>query len=58
VLANVAWMGLYSNTQVEFLEAGVSDHSASVIFAGKLKSSGPRPFKYFNYWSENENFLA
>jgi hypothetical protein len=58
VLANEAWMGLYGNTQVDFLEAGVSDHSPSVITVGRLKSFGPRPFKFFSYWAENPDFLA
>jgi hypothetical protein len=58
VLANEAWMGLYGNTQVDFLEAGVLDHSPSVITVGRLKSFGPCPFKFFSYWAENPDFLS
>lgn len=47
----------YGKTEVEFLEGGISDHSLSVISVGKLQSFGPKPFKFFGYWAENENFL-
>lgn len=50
-------MGLHGNTKVEFLDGGVSDHSASVITVGKLKSFGPCLFKYFTYCSDNAEFL-
>ncbi|KAK3199256.1 hypothetical protein Dsin_022671 [Dipteronia sinensis] len=50
-------MGIYGNTQVDFLEPGISDHSPSVVTVGKLKSFGPRPFKFFSFWAENADFL-
>jgi hypothetical protein len=42
---------------VEFLERGVSDHSSALVTVAKLMSYGPKPFKYFNFWSDHKNFL-
>lgn len=43
---------------VEFLQRGVFDHSAMVILIGKQKNFGPKPFKFFGFWAEHENFLS
>lgn len=40
------------------MEGGMSDHSPAVISVGKFQTFGPKPFKFFGYWSENENFLS
>jgi hypothetical protein len=47
----------FGNTAVEFLERGISDHSPALVTIAKMVSYGPKPFKYFNFWSEHENFL-
>lgn len=57
VLANASWMGMYGKTLVEFLEGCVSDHSASIIFVGKLVSYGPRPLKFFSFWADHPQYL-
>jgi len=51
------WLVSFSNTAVEFLERGVSDHSSALVTVAKLMSYGPKPFKYFNFWSDHKNFL-
>lgn len=56
ILANEAWMGRSGKT-LEFLEGGVLDHSTAVVIVGKMQSYGPRPFKFFSFWTENEIFL-
>jgi hypothetical protein len=55
VLANTAWMGTYGNTQVDFLETRISNHSSYVITVGKLRSFGTHPFKLFSFWA-GQNF--
>ena len=57
VLANTAWMGAYGNTQVDFLEAGISYHSLSMVTVDKLRSFGLRPSKFFSFWTKNADFL-
>jgi hypothetical protein len=57
VLANGEWLTSFSNTAVEFLERGVSDHSPALVTVAKLVSYGPKPFKFFNFWAEHRNFL-
>ncbi|XP_062155298.1 uncharacterized protein LOC133863345 [Alnus glutinosa] len=57
VLANGDWLATFSNTAVEFLERGVSDHSSALVTIAKQISYGPKPFKYFNFWSDHKNFL-
>jgi hypothetical protein len=57
VLANGDWLASFSNTAVEFLERGVSDHSPALVTVAKLVSYGPKPFKYFNFWADHKNFL-
>jgi hypothetical protein len=34
-LANGAWLATFSNTVVEFLERGVSDHSSALVTVAK-----------------------
>jgi hypothetical protein len=36
---------------------GISDHSPTVITVGTLKSFGPKPFKFYNFWMEHKGFL-
>jgi hypothetical protein len=57
VMANCAWIQLYGNSSVEFLERGVSDHSPALVSMAAYVSYGPKPFKFFNFWAEHKNFL-
>jgi len=57
VMVNGDWFASLSNTAVEFLERGVSDRSPALVTIAKLVSYGPKPFKYFNFWSDHQNFL-
>jgi hypothetical protein len=57
VLANVKWMQDYGSTSVDFLEAGVSDHSPALIVVERYNSFGPKPFKFFNFWADHSLFL-
>lgn len=41
---------------VEFLPPGLSDHSPSLVILGKVEKSGPRPFKFYNYWTRHPEY--
>jgi hypothetical protein len=57
VLVNFEWLQKFGNTSVDFLEGGVSGHSLAMIAIGKFISCGPKPFKFFNFWTEHKSFL-
>lgn len=57
ILVNEFWMENFGNTLVEFFEGGVSDHAYMLVSVGSVKSFGPKPFKFFSYWTENPQFL-
>lgn len=57
VLGNEKWLDMVDSTEIEFQVGVLSNHSLVVISLGKLKSFGPKPFKYFGFWSEHEEFL-
>jgi hypothetical protein len=57
VLSNLKWMQAFADTAIEFLEGGISNHSLALVFVGKYKSFGPKPFKFFNFWVEHKEFL-
>jgi hypothetical protein len=44
VMANCAWIQLYGNSSVEFLERGVSDHSPALVSMAAYVSYGPKIF--------------
>lgn len=41
---------------VEF-GGGVSNHCYSMITSGDKPNFGPKPFNFFRFWADNENFL-
>jgi hypothetical protein len=43
------WLQRFGSTSVEFLEAGVSDHSPALVSIKKAMSFGPKPFKFYNF---------
>jgi len=58
VMVNEAWICKFGRTCVEFPPGGISDHSPAVISVGSLISFGPKPFKFFNYWLDNKDYMA
>jgi hypothetical protein len=58
VLVNHSWLDLFSQCVVQFMAPGISDHSLVLISLGEKQDYGPKPFKFFNIWSEHQNFLA
>ncbi|KAA8519118.1 hypothetical protein F0562_013408 [Nyssa sinensis] len=56
VLANDRWMVDFSNSEVEFLPSGASDHSPMIVRTRVDFKCKGRPFKFFNFWLECEAF--
>ncbi|GKU98349.1 hypothetical protein SLEP1_g11364 [Rubroshorea leprosula] len=57
VMANTTWVSAFPNTSVVFLNPQSSDHSPSLVSVDVLMNEKPRPFRFFNAWSKDENFL-
>lgn len=57
VLVNEEWLCSFGKTCVDFPTGGISDHSPPVISVGSWISFGPKPFKFYNFWLENENYM-
>ena len=58
VLVNHQWLHLFPQCIVHFLPPGVSDHSMAYISIGERQDFGPKPFKFFNVWTEHNDFLT
>uniref|UniRef100_A0A2N9J3H3 Reverse transcriptase domain-containing protein n=1 Tax=Fagus sylvatica TaxID=28930 RepID=A0A2N9J3H3_FAGSY len=58
VLVNHQWLHLFPQCIVHFLPPGVSDHSMAYISIGERQDFGPKPFKFFNIWTEHNDFLT
>lgn len=56
-LINSHWLIHYPTVVVEFMNSGVSDHSPLVMQLGSKCNSKGRPFKFFNYMTEHEEFV-
>ncbi|GLT50971.1 hypothetical protein SLA2020_244230 [Shorea laevis] len=57
VMANSTWVSAFPNTSVVFLNPQSSDHSPSLVTVDVLLNDKPRPFRFYNAWSKDENFL-
>ncbi|XP_039071720.1 uncharacterized protein LOC120218899 [Hibiscus syriacus] len=58
ILINPQWLFEFPDSAVEFKAQGVSDHYPGVIWTQKrAQVHKPKPFKFFNCWTANENFL-
>ncbi|XP_026439748.1 uncharacterized protein LOC113338572 [Papaver somniferum] len=57
VLANIEWVNLFTCSMSDFLNPGVSAHSPMVCSVFEHRQHGPPPFKFFNYLTEEPDFL-
>ncbi|GKV04889.1 hypothetical protein SLEP1_g16984 [Rubroshorea leprosula] len=57
VMANTTWVSAFPNTSVVFLNPQSSDHSPSLVTVDVLMNEKPRPFRFCNAWSKDDNFL-
>lgn len=57
VMGNLGQMEKFNQANVEFLQRAISDHSPALVTVGLEKNFGPKPFKFFNFWTDHEDFL-
>ncbi|OMO51164.1 reverse transcriptase [Corchorus capsularis] len=57
-LVNFSWLEAYQNSIVEFLAPEVSDHCAILVKLDSQNFSPPKPFRFFNFWTKHDNFMA
>ncbi|XP_039040580.1 uncharacterized protein LOC120178874 [Hibiscus syriacus] len=59
ILVNDQWLLDHPESFTEFITHRVSDHYLGLLWSHKGGlTKGPRPFKFFNYWTGHEHFLA
>ncbi|XP_039016472.1 uncharacterized protein LOC120147085 [Hibiscus syriacus] len=59
VLVNSSWVNSFLNSFVEFLARGPYDHCLAICWLNKdSHTNRPKPFKFFNFWTKNPNFLT
>lgn len=56
-LVNVEWFTEFPTCSGNYTSARLSDHATIVIKAEKFSGSGPKPFKFFSCWLNDEKFL-
>ncbi|KAL7179501.1 hypothetical protein ACSBR1_042822 [Camellia fascicularis] len=56
VLVNEAWLDAFPASLATFLPSGISDHSPAVVNLSGVVTSFKKPFKYFDFWADHENF--
>ena len=57
MLVNKYWIDIYPKSKAHFLAEDTSDHYPGLIIFYKLQHLGPKPFKYFDMWSTDLDFL-
>lgn len=57
VLVNIEWVSLCPNATTEFFNPLVSDHSSFVLSLFEGMGTCPIPFKFFNAWTQDEEFI-
>ena len=57
VLVNPSWLHSFAHSYAEFLPFSVSDHSPAVVKLGFPPSLPKCPFKFFNFWTEMDEFF-
>ncbi|XP_028070654.1 uncharacterized protein LOC114273089 [Camellia sinensis] len=58
VLVNETWLDAFPASFATFLPSGISDHSAVVIYISDKVTSFKKPFKYFDFWADHEDFCS
>lgn len=56
-LVNDLWFQRDIASTVEFLSPGISDHSPIMLRFGAKENAGPKPFKFFHFWTEHPEYL-
>ncbi|XP_026417160.1 uncharacterized protein LOC113312638 [Papaver somniferum] len=56
VLVNIKWGSVFTQSKVDFLAPGISDHCSMVIYVYERRIHGPPPFHFLNYLSDEPDF--
>ncbi|XP_038991893.1 uncharacterized protein LOC120115197 [Hibiscus syriacus] len=58
VLINSHWANSFNKSFIEFFAPGPSDHCMTLVWLNKeAHTNRPKPFKFFNFWSNHHSFL-
>ncbi|XP_059627223.1 uncharacterized protein LOC132270018 [Cornus florida] len=57
VLINDSWNHIFPLSYCSFLTPSISDHTPMIINLGNPKPQRKVPFRYFNSWSDHDDFL-
>ncbi|GMP97184.1 hypothetical protein CsSME_00045547 [Camellia sinensis var. sinensis] len=58
VLVNETWLDAFPASFATFLPSGISDHSPVVVHISDKVTSFKKPFKYFDFWVDHEDFSS
>ncbi|XP_062075144.1 uncharacterized protein LOC133779168 [Humulus lupulus] len=56
VFVNEEWHDVFPNTAARFSWEVVSDHCSCVVSATATKAIGIKPFRYYNFWADHQDF--
>ncbi|XP_026436021.1 uncharacterized protein LOC113333864 [Papaver somniferum] len=56
-MVNMEWIDQFIDSKAEFLLPGASDHSPGIATIFEKRKHGPPPFRFFNYMTEEPDFL-
>lgn len=56
-MVNMVWISQFLLSKEEFHLPGISDHSPSIVYVFENRIHGPPPFKFFNYFTEEPDFM-
>ena len=57
VLVNNEWLTQYPQSSAHFEAGGVSDHARSLIRTSGILNEARKPFRFFNYLADHQDFL-
>lgn len=52
------WMSQFPCSVAYFLPSGISDHSPMILSVFYGRANGPKAYRYYNTWAEDEDFIA
>ncbi|XP_026459128.1 uncharacterized protein LOC113359761 [Papaver somniferum] len=56
-MVNLQWIQQFQLSKADFLLPGISDHSPCVVFIFEQRKHGPPPFRFYNFLSEEKDFM-
>lgn len=57
-MCNNDWLVSSPNTEAEFLVPGLSDHSPIILKLYDKENSGPKQFRFWNWWTKKMAFVS